>query len=189
MSGTQRAVFLDRDGVLIRDVHYLSDLKDVEFYPDVPEGLRVLKKCGFKLIMVTNQSGVARGFFTEEFVHRVYEEMNRHLDRSGIQLDALYYCPHHPHGKPPYDVECSCRKPSPGMIRQAVQDHNIETGQSYMIGDKRCDVELAVNSKLSGILLETGYGRQDAKPVRAAYPQIPIFPTFSKAVDFIVSRI
>ncbi len=184
----EKAVFLDRDGVLIPDVHYLSDLKLVELYPDVPTGLKRLRASGFKLIVVTNQSGVARGFFTEEFVRQAYDEINRLLEKSMIQLDCLYYCPHHPQGKKPYDIVCNCRKPAPGMIRQAVGDHNIDTSLSYMIGDKMSDIELAINSNLPGIWLKTGYGKEAAAAVSAKYPQTPVFENFSQAVDSIVSR-
>ena len=188
MSG-QPAVFLDRDGVLIREVHYLSKLKDMRIYDDVPAGIKRLKAANRKLIMVTNQSGIARGYFSEAFVHKIFVEMNRILAKEGAALDAMYFCPHHPDGREPLNIHCDCRKPKPGMIRQAYKDHGIDLRRSYMLGDKICDIELAIHSGIKGILLETGYGASLATQIASEYPKTPIVRNFTQAVDVILGSL
>ncbi len=188
MNSDNRAVFLDRDGVLIKDVNYLSRLEDISIYDDVPEGLISLKKNGFKLIMITNQSGVARGFFDESFVYETYNFLNNIFSKSGVSLDDLYFCPHHQQGKPPYNIKCDCRKPAPGMIEKASKKHGIDCQRSFMLGDKKSDVELAYNSGTRGILLRTGKGDSEAASVAELYPEVPILDTFSDAIDFILKN-
>ena len=183
-----KAVFLDRDGVLIEDVHYLSRLDDIKIYENVPGGLATLKKNGFKLIMITNQSGVARGYFTESFVQDTYAFLNLRFGESGVPLDGMYYCPHYPGGREPYNIICNCRKPSPGLIEQASQDFNINPAKSFMIGDKKCDIELALNTGVSGILVKTGKGEIEAESVSRLYPQIPILNSFSEAINHILEN-
>jgi len=187
MSLLQKAVFLDRDGVLIHDVHYLSNLDQIRFYPDVPTGLWRLQELGYRLIVVTNQSGVARGYFTEALVKESFAVMNRCLISDNVQLDGFYYCPHHPTGIPPYNLDCNCRKPRTGMIDQAVNDFGIDRTHSYMIGDKLCDIAMAVNAHLKGILLTTGYGCSEKDSVSRQYPLVPILSSFSQAVDWIAT--
>ncbi len=188
MTQENKAVFLDRDGVLIHDVHYLSDLKQVHLYPDVAAGLQTLRKKGFKLIMVTNQSGVARGYFDEDFVIETHKYLSSLLLDYGVSLDAEYYCPHHLSGKPPYNKQCNCRKPGPGMIQQASKDHDIDCNLSFVVGDKLSDIELAVNTNSKGILVTTGHGADHSTKVRAKYPQIPIVNSFTEAVLYICNH-
>jgi D-glycero-D-manno-heptose 1,7-bisphosphate phosphatase len=186
MKSENKAVFLDRDGVLIKDVNYLSSLDQIRMFDDVPAGLKILKEHGFKLIMITNQSGVSRGLFDESFVRKTYDYLNSMLIEYGTSLDALYYCPHHPDGKPPYNIVCNCRKPAAGMIQNASKDHRIDCSQSYMIGDKKCDVELSINAGTSGILLKTGKDDLEVERVESQFPDTPILETFSDAIDFIL---
>ena len=183
---THPAIFLDRDGVLIHEVHYLSNLEEIHVYDDVPPGLKRLKEANFKLIMITNQSGVARGYFSESFVIRSFEKINRVLTQESVELDAMYYCPHHPNGQEPFNIRCDCRKPQPGMIRQACKDHEIDLMLSYMLGDKFCDIESAVNSNIKGILLTTGYGSSQMAQVISQYPETTICQNFTQAVNFIL---
>lgn len=187
MTAQKKAVFLDRDGVLIHDVHYLSRLEDIKFYPDVAEGLRRLKAAGYQLVVVTNQSGVSRGFFPESFVIDCHNELNRTLAVHQAQLDHLYFCPHHIDGNPPLNVHCNCRKPAPGMINRAQRELDLDLSQAFMIGDKLSDVEMAVNADVRGILLTTGQGKDAVGPVSVKYPDIPVFTDFTDAVDFILS--
>jgi len=182
------AVFLDRDGVLIHDVDYLSDLKDIHIYEDVPEALSKLKKAGFLLIMITNQSGVARGYFDEKFVEASYENIQNRLQSQSATLDSMFFCPHHITGKSPYNIKCNCRKPLPGMILEAEKRFNIDLSRSYMIGDKLCDVELAKNSGTTGLLLKTGYGKSQANMISDKYPDVKIFNRFFEAVDYILGQ-
>ena len=136
-----KAVFLDRDGTVIIDKAYLSDVSQIEFIKGVPETLKALKKKGYLLIIVSNQSGVARGFYSEETVNEIHAEINNMLNRDyGFTLDAFYYCPHHPdYGIELYRKNCGCRKPAPGMVLKAAELYQIDIGMSFMIGDKPSD--------------------------------------------------
>jgi D,D-heptose 1,7-bisphosphate phosphatase len=137
-----KAVFLDRDGTLIVNRHYGSDPDGIELLDGVLEGLLELRKAGYKLVLVSNQSGVARGYFDEVSVARMHDRLQRILDRHGAALDGLEYCPHHPEGVvPPYAVECTCRKPAPGMLRRAARKHSVNLSASWMVGDIEADVE------------------------------------------------
>ena len=186
MDDQRKAIFLDRDGVLIHDVHYLSSLKDIQIYPDVPKGLKRLKDCGYLLVVVTNQSGVARGFFSQDFVQECHQRINQQLEIHHVQLDHLYYCPHHTNGLPPLNIDCECRKPAPAMVLQAEEELNIRLQDSFMIGDKRSDIELALNANIKGILLTTGQGAMAAPSIAQDYPSIDIFQSFTEAVNHII---
>lgn len=137
----KKAVFLDRDGTLNVDKGYVYRTEDMEWIPGVPEALKRLKDAGYLLIVVTNQSGVARGYYTEDDVRALHAYMNQYLrDRYGFCLDAFYYCPHHPEAAiPAYRKRCGCRKPAPGLVLRAVRDFDIHIASSYMIGDSESD--------------------------------------------------
>jgi D,D-heptose 1,7-bisphosphate phosphatase len=132
---TNRAVFLDRDGTIARDVPYCSRPEDFELLEGVGEGIRMLNEAGFRVIVVTNQSGIARGYFTEEMLHKIHQKMKSDSARYGAHIDAIYYCPHHP------DEGCDCRKPKPTLILRAAREHNIDLTKSFSIGDKLQDIE------------------------------------------------
>jgi histidinol-phosphate phosphatase family protein len=132
-----KAVFLDRDGTIARDVPYCSRPEDFELLPGAAEGIKLLNEHGFKVVVVTNQSGIARGYFTEETLAKIHKKMQEELAKYGAHVDAICYCPHHP------DNNCDCRKPKPKMVFQVALDLDIELGQSYVIGDSEMDVELA----------------------------------------------
>ena len=136
-----KAVFLDRDGTLIVNRHYGSNPDDIELLDGVVEGLLKLREAGYKLLLVSNQSGVARGYFDERAVAQMHDRLQRMLDRYGAALDGLEYCPHHPEGvTSSYATECSCRKPAPGMLRRAARKHGVNLSASWMIGDIEPDV-------------------------------------------------
>ena len=149
------AVFLDRDGTLMRDVDYCGDPNNVHILPGVPEALRKLKDRGFKLIVITNQSGIGRGYFNEEQYREVENELSRQLGED--LLDATYYCPHLPNDK------CECRKPSPEMVLTAAREHDIDLAKSFFIGDKPSDLECGRNAGVKTILVKTGYGNETHK--------------------------
>ena len=137
-----KAIFLDRDGTLIANRHYGSDPDGIELLDGVVEGLVALRGAGYKLLLVSNQSGVARGYFNEGAVARMHDRLQRMLNRHGAALDGLEYCPHHPDGiASPYAVECSCRKPAPGMLRRAARKHGVNLSASWMVGDIEADIE------------------------------------------------
>ncbi len=145
-------VFLDRDGTLIRDVGYLSRQDQIQILPRVPEALRLLHEHRMKLVVVTNQSGVARGFFNEHDVEEIHLALKRKLAEHNVVLDGIYYCPHHPtEGVGPYRVSCECRKPNGGLAKQAAKELNLDLTRSYVVGDKPTDVELAVRIGAKGI--------------------------------------
>jgi D,D-heptose 1,7-bisphosphate phosphatase len=135
MVAVHKAVFLDRDGTIARDVPYCSRPEDFELLPEAAEGIRLLNESGYKVIVITNQSGIARGYFTEEMLKMIHQRMKTALARFGASIDGIYYCPHHP------DNGCDCRKPKPGLALKAAQEHDIDLAESYFVGDKMHDVE------------------------------------------------
>ena len=154
ITGQKPAVFLDRDGVLSVEKSYVCTLDNLEIFPYAKECVGKIKEKGYLAIVVTNQSGVARGLFSEE----VLQEMNSYLIKE-TDVDAVYYCPHHPKGNiEAYKKECNCRKPQVGMIQKACEDYSIDMGRSYIIGDRASDVLLGKNAGLTTVLLESGYG-------------------------------
>jgi D-glycero-D-manno-heptose 1,7-bisphosphate phosphatase len=157
----KRAVFLDRDGTLNTDVGYLHRLEDLELYPWTADALRLLKRAGYLLVVVTNQSGIAQGLIDPAFVQICHDEMRRRLQRGGADLDALYYCSHHPRGTVEgLSIDCRCRKPSPGMIEDAARDLGIDPTQSWVVGDKWLDVQLGQAVGARSILVRTGWGTE-----------------------------
>jgi D-glycero-D-manno-heptose 1,7-bisphosphate phosphatase len=145
------AVFIDRDGTIMEDTDYCSDPKDVRIFPGVLDALRRLKSRGFKLIIITNQSGIGRGLFTLDQYRAVESEVLRQLG-DGL-VDATYYCPDAP------EQHSKCRKPAPGMVVKATQDHQIDLSRSFFIGDKEVDVECAHNAGVRAIRVQTGIQR------------------------------
>lgn len=153
----QPAVFVDRDGTLIRDVGHLCRADQMEILPQVPEALRLLKDNGFKVVMVTNQSVVARGRLTEDLLADIHRQLLHRLARSGGEVDAVYYCPHHPiEGLGCYRVVCDCRKPNTGMIRRAAAELGLAVFRSFVVGDQPTDMELAARSGARGIWIHPG---------------------------------
>ena len=164
-----RACFLDRDGVLIEDAHYLSSPDQVRLMPGISGSLRRLRQEGYLLIVVTNQSGVARGVFPEDAIPAVHQRIDDLLAAEGAGIDAYYYCPHHVEGTVKrYARSCSCRKPEPGMLLAAATDYRLDLGASFLIGDKLSDLQAAEKAGCAGYLVETGHGREYAERGRAA---------------------
>lgn len=156
----REAVFLDRDGTLIEEVHYLAELSQVRLIPGAADAVRKLNDAGALVIVVTNQSGVARGYFPEANVALVHERLSVLLAECGARIDAFYYCPHHAtEGVKTYRVACECRKPKPGMLLTASREHSIDLTQSWMIGDKPCDAEAGAAAGCRTILVRTGHGK------------------------------
>jgi len=148
------ACFVDRDGTLIREVGHVSRVDQIELLPRVHEGIHLLQSRGLKVIMVTNQSAVARGLIDEAQLHEIHREMGARLAKAGAVLDGIYYCPHHPtEGEFPYRVLCECRKPEPGLIQRACLELGLEARGSYVVGDQRSDMELARRVGAKGLLV------------------------------------
>jgi D-glycero-D-manno-heptose 1,7-bisphosphate phosphatase len=152
-------VFIDRDGTISEEVGYINHLSRFQVYPWSAEAIRNLNLKGLKAIVVTNQAGVARGYFEESLIHEVHQKLHDEMKKSGAYLDAIYYCPHHPSaGKSPYRLDCDCRKPKPGMLLRAADEFEIDMKHSFMIGDRYSDIELAHNAGTKSILVLSGYG-------------------------------
>jgi D-glycero-D-manno-heptose 1,7-bisphosphate phosphatase len=178
------AVFLDRDGTLIREVNYLCAVEQVEILPGVAQALRLLREGGFKLVMVTNQSVIARGRLSEAGLQEIHAALSAKLDAQGARLDAIYYCPHHPtEGIGDYRMACACRKPNSGMIERAVQDLNLDARRSYVVGDQMSDVELARRVGAAAILL----GRDGAAAAARAV-NVAVVDDLLQAARWIIER-
>jgi D-glycero-D-manno-heptose 1,7-bisphosphate phosphatase len=158
------AVFLDRDGTLIEDVGYLDRVGRVSIYPWTIDALRVLRREGFRLVVVTNQSGVARGKFPESLVPEVHHHLDDAFARGGVSLDGYYYCPHYAQSPlDRYRLDCECRKPRPGMVERAARDLGLDVSRSYVVGDHWSDVGLANAVGARGVLVRTGSGSSQAE--------------------------
>jgi D-glycero-D-manno-heptose 1,7-bisphosphate phosphatase len=167
----EKAVFLDRDGTLIEERNYLSRPEDIQLFPNVVQALKLLKKNGYKIIIVSNQSGVARGYFTLDEVKYINLELENTFLKLGVSIDATYFCPHHQDGKiPEFTMDCDCRKPKRGMALQAQRDFNLELAQCFMVGDKESDIEFGIgfHSK-ANVLVTTGYGIKQMTKTKADY--------------------
>jgi D-glycero-D-manno-heptose 1,7-bisphosphate phosphatase len=152
------AVFLDRDGTLIDDVDYLSGFDQITLFPWSVDALRLLARAGFLAVVVTNQSAVARGMVTEDFVRESHAELNRRLERGGARVDAFYFCPHHPDAAiERYRGQCRCRKPEPGMIEDAARDLEVDLGRSWMVGDRWIDVAAGNAAGVRTVLVRSGH--------------------------------
>ncbi len=155
----RRAVFLDRDGTINVEKEYLHRPEDFQFITGAPQAIRLLKDAGLLVIVITNQSGIARGFYDEAAVDRLHRHLDRELARIGTGIDAYYYCPHHPEfGNDTYRRECDCRKPRVGMLLKAAADFSLALPACYLIGDKLEDVEAGLRAGCRPLLVRTGYG-------------------------------
>lgn len=154
------AIFLDRDGTINEEVGHLSSLAQLMLYPQAARAIKMINVSGMKSVVVTNQSGVARGYFTAALVADVHMKIQSLLAPHQAHLDAFYYCPHHPEGQGIYRQGCNCRKPEPGMLLTAAQDMGIDLGRSYLIGDTRKDMQAGLKAGAKAVLVRTGYGRE-----------------------------
>lgn len=159
-------VFLDRDGTLIRDVGYLCRVAQLEILPGVSAALKVLRECGFKLVVITNQSAVARGRLSEAELGVIHAALLQQLAQNGAVLDAIYYCPHHPtEGIGVYRSACGCRKPNTGMVDVAIKQLKLNPAASYVVGDQRTDLELAKRIGATGVLIRGQAGQPSGDEV------------------------
>lgn len=173
------AVFLDRDGTINEEVGYLDSLDKIKIIPAAYEAIKLINSNGMKAVVISNQAGVAKGFFTEEFVLTANKHLLSLLKEKGAVIDKFYYCPHHPReGTGIYLQNCNCRKPAPGMLLQAAEELKIDLSSSYFVGDRFIDMETAKKVGAKGILVKTGYGKdllQDDGPDRASPEGEPDF--------------
>jgi D-glycero-D-manno-heptose 1,7-bisphosphate phosphatase len=165
---------MDRDGTISEEVGYVNHPSRYRVFPYAAEAVRLLNKSGWLAILVTNQAGVARGYFTEDLIAAVHDVLKLELKQQHAQLDAIYYCAHHPTvGEFPYRFDCDCRKPKPGLIQRAAADFDIDLSQSWMVGDRYSDIELARNAQVRAAFVLSGYGRGEWEYQRARWKHEP----------------
>lgn len=179
------AVFLDRDGTLIREVNYLTAIGQIEIHPTVAPALKLLRGRGFKLVVVTNQSVVARGLLSEWGLQKIHAEIVHRLAQEGAILDAIFYCPHHPtEGIGDYRRVCDCRKPKTGLVKRAAVELQIDLALSYVVGDQLTDIDLACAVGATGILI----GRDDAPGDERPPQNCPVVANLGDAAKWIIER-
>jgi len=172
--GLRRAVFFDRDGTLNQEVGYVNHPSRLQVYPRAGEAVRLVNEAGWLAIVVTNQSGVARGLFTEALVQKTHRTLARRIAEAGAWLDGIYYCPHHPLAlHQSYRADCACRKPSPGMLLEAAARFGIDLKRSFVIGDRHLDMQMAHQVGATAVLVLTGYGRGEWEYQRSAWQRQP----------------
>lgn len=178
---THKAVFLDRDGVLIEDVHLLRHPDDIRILTGVPQALQQLKVAGFSLVVVSNQTVVARGLLSEDEVVRLHWQVLHRLELSGApSLDGFYFCPHHPNATiHTYRVDCDCRKPQPGLLLRAAREQGIDLSASYLIGDRTTDIMAGASAGCGTVLVHTG--AHMAPPIEFHEPMDSIHPDYTCA--------
>jgi KDO2-lipid IV(A) lauroyltransferase len=191
--GASPAAFLDRDGTIIEDPGYLRDPEKIQFIPGSIDALRALQRAGYRLVLISNQAGVARGLLTEGDVRRVNERLIALLAEAGVRLDGVYYCPHHPdYGPPEYRRDCDCRKPRPGMVHRAARDLRLDPSRSVVIGDHITDATLAqVFPGMVGIMLRTGHGAEQWQKIQEGALAAPehVADDLRSAVDWFLARV
>ena len=168
------AIFMDRDGTLSHEVGYVNHPSRFRLYPYAVDAVRLINRSGFLAVVVTNQAGVARGYFPESLVHEVHRALRAALEKGGARLDGLYVCLHHPSvGDPPYRQDCDCRKPRPGLLRRAETELGVDLRRSWMVGDRRNDLEVAWNAGARAALVRSGYGLGELTHHAPAWPRQP----------------
>jgi D-glycero-D-manno-heptose 1,7-bisphosphate phosphatase len=185
------AVFVDRDGCLTEEVGYVNHVSRIRLLPRTADAIRRLNGAGVPAVMVTNQAGIARGYFTEALMHAAHAEMVRQLAAAGARLDGLYVCLHHPdEGEPPYRMNCDCRKPRPGLLQRAARELRLDLAGSVMVGDKISDVAVGQSVGAAGVLVLTGYGRGEWEHQRAQWTSKPdhVAEDLLDAVDWALAR-
>ncbi len=170
------AVFIDRDGTINEQMGYINHLSRFRILPGVPEAIKLLNENNYLVIVVTNQSGIARGYFSLELLEEIHTHMKDYLKKQGAKIDAVFFCPHYPgSGNNEYAIECDCRKPHTGMLREALDKFDIDVMQSYMIGDHYTDLEFANNGNIKSIMVKTGYGLGEVEYVLPGLACKPVY--------------
>ena len=187
----RRAAFIDRDGTLTEEVGYVNHVRRLRLLPRSAEAIRRLNAASIPAVVVTNQAGVARGYFSEEILNQVNAALVAQLKEAGAHLDGLYVCAHHPaEGEPPFRAACDCRKPAPGLVRRASADLGLDPTRSIVVGDKPSDLELAARVGARGVLVLTGYGLGEWEFRRDRFPVPPhhVAGDLLDAVDWMIGH-
>ena len=170
------AVFLDRDGTINEQMGYINHISRFVMLPRAATGIRLLNEQGIPVVVVSNQSGLARGYFPESLIKEVHVKMNRVLAEAGAHVDGIYICPHHPEAKEErFRLACDCRKPKAGLFLQAAADLDLDLARSYVVGDRWSDLKAAATVQAKGVLVLTGYGRGDYEYI---VPAQQVQPTY-----------
>lgn len=192
MTSLRPAVFLDRDGTINEQMGYINHISRFQLLPGVAEAIRRLNEANIPVVVVTNQSGLARGYFPEELLSAVHEKMELLLAEHGAHVDGIYICPHHPEAKKEkYRLACNCRKPKTGLLLQAAEELGLDLGRSFVVGDRWSDLKTAAGCGATSVLVLTGYGRGDAQYIG---PGQEVQPTFvgldlAEAVQWILRAV
>ncbi|RPI29440.1 MAG: HAD family hydrolase [Acidobacteria bacterium] len=182
-----RAVFLDRDGTVIEEVNYLSTIEEMQVYPFSAEALRRLRAAGFLVVIISNQSAIARGYLNEADLEKIHSELARRLTQEGARIDRFYYCPHHAEATlERYRQVCECRKPRPGMILRAAADLQIDLKASFVVGDRAGDVGVAQEAGCRSVLVKTGYGKTAVEQLGDLRPDY-VAENLLEAADWIIA--
>ncbi|HXK62034.1 MAG TPA: HAD-IIIA family hydrolase [Acidobacteriota bacterium] len=182
-----RAVFLDRDGTIIEEVNYLSRIDQIEVYPFSPLALRRLREAGFLIVVISNQSAVARGYLDENELDLIHQEISNRLRKQGAWIDAFYYCPHYVDAAvEKYRLACHCRKPAPGMILRAASDLHIDLPSSFVVGDRASDIGAARSAGCRSVLVKTGYGNNAIPQLGELQPDY-VAADLLEAAEWIIS--
>jgi len=188
LRGKPSAAFLDRDGVIIRDVGHLRAVRDVRLLPGAAQAIRRLNEAGVPVVVVTNQSAVGRRWLSLDILDGIHDELRRRLAAAGARLDAIYFCPHYPTAASgDLQVECDCRKPNPGMLLRAARELNLRLSDSVIIGDKLSDLEAGRRAGCRTVLVLSGQGRAHRRQMKAkglTHLADAVFPTFPRAVEW-----
>jgi D-glycero-D-manno-heptose 1,7-bisphosphate phosphatase len=185
------ALFMDRDGTISEEVGYVNHPSRFRLFPYTADAIKLLKDNGWLAIVVTNQAGVARGYFAEDVIVQIHDQVRKDLENASAKLDAIYYCAHHPSvGEPPYRLDCDCRKPKTGLIDRAAADFDIDLERSWMVGDRYGDIELARNARLHSAFVLSGYGRGEWGFQRSSWKLEPevVAEDLLEAVKTIIER-
>jgi D-glycero-D-manno-heptose 1,7-bisphosphate phosphatase len=181
------AVFVDRDGTLNREVHYLRRVADLRLLPGTARAVRALTAAGFAVVLVTNQSGVARGLIAPAVLEAIHATLARRLARAGATLAGIYVCPHHPSaGRPPLRRRCRCRKPRPALVARATRELGIDLARSYCVGDGPVDLGLAAATGTRAVLVRTGHGRRTEAARDRSLPVAYVAANFRAAAEWII---
>lgn len=168
------AIFLDRDGTVNEEVGYINHVDRLRLLPRTAEAIRRINSSTYLAVIVTNQAGVARGYFKERLIRDVHRRLVELLAQQGAHLDGIYYCPHHPSvGEPPYRQDCDCRKPRPGLVQAAARELSIDIPHSFMVGDKHSDIRFAHALGMPGVLVRSGYGKGELEQWSTRWAEHP----------------
>jgi D-glycero-D-manno-heptose 1,7-bisphosphate phosphatase len=189
MSAARRAVFLDRDGTVIEEAGYPDSLARIVFFPFTVDAVRALNTGGFAVVIITNQSGIARGLVPEPFVAEAHAYIAERMQAGGARIDAFYYCPHHPDAvDPALRGPCECRKPRPGLLRRAAADLDLNLEASFVVGDRWKDVAAAAAVGARGVLVRTGVGRDEEQRTDGRVPNVVVADDLAAAAAWILQQ-